>query len=184
MSVSETKIHMAAILLILAAVAQLLAIKVGIAKVSILSGRLATVFLAVVAAAAVYLFSRRDTWLPFLGQTALPTTLLRLGGPAASQELMTVQVSVDPSATHVAYWAADSSATISEGPSAAYGSFANSGTAAVEGGVAQIKIMCPGMYTVGMPIAKKSIDRHVHYRECYPSGMMGPVRTHKIQSCL
>lgn len=182
MNLNETKAHMAATLLVMLAVLALLAIKTGVAKASILDGRLATGSIVLVAAAAIYIFSRRDTWLPFLGQTALPTTLLRLGVPAASQELMTVQVTVDPSATHVAYWAADSSATIDEGPAEAYGAFANSGTTAVEGGVAQLKITCPGAYSVGP--SKKALRRHVHFRECFPSGMMGPVKTREIQSCL
>jgi hypothetical protein len=126
-----------------------------------------------VGAAAVALALRRDTWLPFLGETVLPPSLFREPfGP----RLDTVDVpirGVSPGASLVVYWASESEDATD--PIGAYGSFANAGIAKTsDGGIATLRLRCPGRYSV--PGGSRP-HRHAHYREVFDDGVLGPVKT-------
>lgn len=130
--------------------------------------------------ALVYLASQRTTMLPFIGPSVIPPTLL---GQATSSPMadIEVDVSVDPRSTHVAYWAADPSHD-GDGthpfrePPQAHARYTNSGISTVNDGTAVLKLQCPGEYAVRGNV----LPKHIHYREVYPSGIMGEVKNAKV----
>jgi len=81
-----------------------------------------------------------------------------------------VDVSVDPSTTKVIYWAAKHGG--GRTPQEAYGAFENSGSALVQDGKATLTVECPGQYYV----RGKMLKNHVHYREVFDNGIIGPVK--------
>ena len=132
--------------------------------------------------AIVYLISQRTTMLPFLGGSVIPHSLLRRTGHSPLADIE-VDVQADPRATHVAFWAADRTVSVNDGaleyptPRTAYGKYTNSGIAEVRaGGSATIRIQCPGRYAV----RGKLLPKHVHYRDVFPSGIMGEVKKANI----
>lgn len=125
-----------------------------------------------VALSALVLALRRDTWLPFLGCTAIPSSLLPLKSPPNNANI-TVKVQVRPK-SKVVYWAAygnDSNQDVS----VAYNDFSNSGVVMSDSdGNAILSIIEGGGYHVPF----RTISRHIHYRVFSSLGnMLGPVRT-------
>jgi hypothetical protein len=127
--------------------------------------------------AIAFLATKRSTMLPFLGESVLPSSLLKTDGHSPLADIV-IDIDPDPRATHVAYWAADRPLSVDgaalqfPNPRAAYGKFTNSGIVKIEDGSATIKIQCPGRYAV----RGKLLPKHVHYREVFPSGIMGAVK--------
>lgn len=121
------------------------------------------------AVAAVSLALSRNTWLPFLGRTALPSSLFKASSPADASETMTL-VATKPDTTRIVYWGADRDAP---DPQAAYRGFNNAGVATVVAGKAVLRLRCPGKYEVH----GRRLARHVHWREVNDSGMLSEVKT-------
>lgn len=119
---------------------------------------------------------KRDTWLPFLGESVLPSSLVPL------KELdgdTIVKVNVSPN-VKVAYWAAkpQKENTKKIPPvDIAYDDYSNSGVVmSDENGIAILTLNKGSSYYVP---SGKHIESHVHYRELTDEyGMMGPVQTH------
>ena len=131
------------------------------------------VYLAV-ALSAVYIGTKRDNWLPFLGHTVFPPSLVPLKEPKDVNH--TVEIKVAPNAK-VAYWGAIASTTIPD-VLAAYSEYENSGVVmADENGIAKLKVVKGTGYIVP---SGRYIPPHVHYRIVNGSegGMMGRVMTH------
>jgi uncharacterized membrane protein YuzA (DUF378 family) len=126
----------------------------------------------VVAVCGVLLASSRTTWLPFLGKSVLPGSLVPLKTPTQSN--MKVSIKTEPNAK-VAYWAA---LPTGENPDVftAYGDYSNSGVVMSDAnGNAELPILAGSGYTV--PSGRR-LERHVHYRVVDEHrGMMGVVRT-------
>jgi len=126
-----------------------------------------------VAAAALYVGLSRDSYLPFLGETVIPCSLLNERTPEKAD--LKVRI-IAPVGKKVLYWAAlpeknKDSKTWQE----AYGHFENAGVAiAGEDGSALLQVQRPQSYWV--PPGRK-LEPHVHYRICSDDGMMGPVRS-------
>jgi uncharacterized membrane protein YuzA (DUF378 family) len=126
----------------------------------------------IVAICAILLASRRTTWLPFLGKSVLPDSLVQLKTPQKSDKKITIKTKPN---SKIAYWAAlpkgDNPDVIT-----AYGDFSNSGVVMSDAnGVAELPILMGSAYTV--PSGRK-IPRHVHYRILgLPYGMMGRIKT-------
>lgn len=126
----------------------------------------------IVAICTILLASRRTTWLPFLGKSILPDSLVPLKTPAKSD--MKVKIKTKPNAK-IAYWAAlpkgDNPDVIT-----AYGDFSNSGVVMSDSnGIAELSVLSGSGYTV--PSGRK-LNRHVHYRVLgKPYGMMGRIKT-------
>ena len=124
--------------------------------------------------AALSIAFNRDTYLPFLGESVFPCSVLTDQVPAGATR--SVQVQVTPGAK-VIYWAsepADSDGSIPnfEG---AYRQYLNAGvTTADDTGLAVLKVREPQTYTV--PI-KGRLDSHVHFRVCGPNGFIGRIKT-------
>lgn len=125
-----------------------------------------------VALAAIKLVSNRTTWLPFLGESVLPGSLIPMKENIGTDT--TIKVKVSPNA-RVAYWASlpsDSVIPVNK----AYGDFSNSGVVlADDKGFAELKIKKSNAYTIP---SGKEISKHVHYRELDQGwGMVGDLKT-------
>lgn len=139
-------------------------------------GLLANVVYVAVGVAAVVVALNRDSYLPFLGETVMPCSLLAERVPDHADTEVSVH-GLEPGAK-LLYWAAEPA---TEGLGRirdwrrAYLDFANAGvTSADAGGHAVLRIRRPQPYTV--PI-KGRLEAHVHWRVCGEGGMLGPVRT-------
>lgn len=126
----------------------------------------------IVALCGIRLALRKTTWLPFLGHTVLPASLIANTKVANPDKIVTVKVK--PNAK-VLYWAAlDKGAkpNVKE----AYADFSNSGIAVADSkGNVQLSINSGSGYVVP---SGRFIPKHIHYREFGLSyGLMGPVHT-------
>ena len=126
-----------------------------------------------VAVAALWLATSKTTWLPFLGNTVLPSSLLPLKKPEKTDKIVKVETKI-PNAK-VVYWAAlpkGDKPPVEE----AYSDYSNSGVVLANSeGVAEIPILTGSSYKV--PIGLQ-IPRHIHYRVAgLPMGMMSRVMT-------
>ena len=129
--------------------------------------------------AALYVGFRRDTYLPFLGESVMPCSLLQEQTPDHADTDVNVS-GLEPGAK-VLFWAAEPAtaglATIKDWQRA-YLEFANAGVARVGAdGHAVFRIRKPQPYTVPL---KGRLNSHVHWRVCSDGGMIGPVQTTEV----
>ena len=129
----------------------------------------------IVGISALAIMFHRDTYLPFLGQTVVPCSLIPERIPEGADT--NIQVHVAPGAK-VLYWAAEPA---SEGLKkindwrGAYLKFMNAGVVtANKDGVATLYMKNPQPYTVPW---KGRLEPHVHYRVCGQNGMMERIET-------
>jgi len=117
----------------------------------------------------------RDSYLPFLGPTVMPCSLLAVSAPEGAD--YEVRVLVKPG-QKVIYWAAEPETKDIEQIvdwRKAYLGFRNAGVAAADlDGYATLKVRKPQPYQVPM---RKLLSPHVHYRVCVEDGMVGRVET-------
>ena len=134
----------------------------------------------------VYNVARRDYYLPFLGRAVYPCDSLSEKQPVGAT--VSVEVHGLKSNTNVIYWASEGDVTntnnnndVVDNPWDAYGQYDNAGvTKTNTNGTAILRVRPPVKYKVGrtfVGMTDKVLDLHVHYRECYGLGLMGPVRT-------
>ncbi len=125
--------------------------------------------------AALALAFNRDSYLPFLGESVFPCSVLTDQVPAGATRA--VQVQVTPGAK-VIYWAsepADGGDAAVPNFEGAYRQYLNAGvTTADDTGLAVLKVREPQAYTV--PI-KGRLEPHVHFRVCGPTGFIGRIKT-------
>jgi len=152
----------------------------GVNPVEALVGRQAArwVYVAVGLAALVVGF-RRDTYLPFLGETVMPCSMMQERMPEHADT--TVSVSGLAPGAKVLYWATESAteglARIKDWRQA-YLEFANAGvTTANQAGMAELHVRRPQPYTVPL---KGALPAHVHWRVCGDGGFLGPVQSTAI----
>jgi uncharacterized membrane protein YuzA (DUF378 family) len=128
-----------------------------------------------VALAAVFVVFKRNYYLPFLGETLVPCSVLTDRVPEGADTEIGARVKPG---VKVVYWAAEPAnedlKTV-HNYREAYLEYRNAGvaTADADGNVA-LKIRTPQGYTVPM---KGMLPPHVHYRECGERGFMKPVQT-------
>jgi uncharacterized membrane protein YuzA (DUF378 family) len=132
------------------------------------------IFLLVALAAAFFIF-KRDYYLPFLGETHVPCSVLADKTPENAETAIGVRVR--PGAK-VIYWAAEPAnedlKTLND-YRGAYLEYRNAGVAtADEDGNATLKVRTPQGYTVPM---KGQLPPHIHYRECDGRGFMKAIVT-------
>lgn len=127
----------------------------------------------IVAFAAIYVGTSRDSYLPFLGQTVLPCSVLQEKIPEHAE--LKVRI-IAPAGHKVLYWAAEPTTDTSvKNWQDAYANFDNAGVAIAESdGSALLQVRRPQAYWV--PPGSK-LEPHIHYRICGENGMMGPVRS-------
>ncbi len=124
---------------------------------------------------AVLIGFSRDTYLPFLGETVIPCSLLKEQIPENANHF--AKVKVRPGAK-VMYWAAEPANSelheINDWRKAYLG-FKNAGVViADENGIAKLQFRKPQQYKVSL---KGTLQMHVHYRSCLTDGMLGRVET-------
>jgi len=129
----------------------------------------------IVGVSALGLAFHRDTYLPFLGATVVPCSLIPERIPEGADT--TVEVKVTPGAK-VLYWAAEAE---TEGLKkindwrGAYLKYMNAGvTIADADGTAKLSLKNPQPYTVPW---KGRLEPHVHFRVCGENGMMERIET-------
>ena len=138
----------------------------------------------IVGISAIVLAFDRTLWLPFLGESVLPSVLIPLSSNSASASTsntanatnsMHVKVNVKPN-TKVAYWAARPGNNPETPVADAYDKFDNSGVVMSDAsGIATISFEKGTEYTVP---SGRQLKSHVHYRELSGEyGMIGPVQT-------
>lgn len=131
--------------------------------------------LVLIGASALWIGFTRDTYLPFLGETVMPCSILKDSIPEDATHY--AKVKVVPGAK-ILFWAAEPE---NEDLDAlkdwrqAYLGFKNAGvvTAGVDG-IAVLRFRDPQPYKVPLAGALKS---HVHYRTCVNQGLLGRVET-------
>lgn len=187
MNESDVYIHIVAIILILV-------FTIFYTMLIIISSNVYTLIKlisVVVLIAAIYIGANRNTYLPFLGATAVPPSIFQRemipSGYNVSYVLSLPDVQDD---TYVLYWGALSSRdalssgdrkrckeTIRKNPIEAYGDYSNTGIVTAKNGKATLYFNCPDKYQVG-DMMKKTVERHIHYRLIKPnSPIMSPVYT-------
>jgi hypothetical protein len=156
-------------------------IKLGIvgltSTLSIQGYKVPTVFLLLVGFAALCVGMVRDFYLPFLGETLVPCSVLEVKAPDNADASVTVLV---PPGRKVLYWAAEpeneSLHTLLNWRSA-YLEYKNAGVALSDSdGHAVLKVRKPQGYRVPTQV----LPPHVHYRVCGDEGFLGPVKTVKL----
>jgi uncharacterized membrane protein YuzA (DUF378 family) len=123
---------------------------------------------------ALTLAFNRDTYLPFLGESVFPCSVLPDQVPAGATR--SVQVRVEPG-SKVVYWATEPSENNGSVPDYkdAYRQYQNAGVAtADDSGMATLKVREPQSYTVPW---KGTLEPHVHFRVCGPTGFIGRIKT-------
>jgi len=130
-------------------------------------------FSIIVLIAAIYIGVQRDTYLPFLGRTAFPLSLLKNISDQKAGDIV-VKIVVDaPDNAKVIYWASKPSDKVISNPKDAYDGSENVGVALVKNKEATFYLACPSSYNVPM----KNLKPHVHYRVVLSKGMLDSVKT-------
>jgi len=194
----KTTIRMIAIAAIIAGGINWFAVAFGYNLVDLLNSALSRFFKKhlslnkviyfIVGISAIVLAFDRTLWLPFLGESVMPSVLIPLSSNSASastsnsnssnastSDRMHVKVNVKPN-TKVAYWAARPGNNPETPVADAYDKFDNSGVVMSDAsGIATISFEKGTEYTVP---SGRQLKSHVHYRELSGEyGMIGPVQT-------
>ncbi len=138
-------------------------------------GFVSSMIFTLIGFAGLYFILQRDYYLPFLGETVMPCSILEDRTPPGADREVAIQVA--PGAK-VLYWAAEPSNEdlkhINDWKDA-YAKFENVGvTTADNAGNIILKVRTPQPYTVPF---KGRIEPHIHYRVCEPRGMIGRINT-------
>lgn len=132
-------------------------------------------FYLLVGIAALSMAFNRDTYLPFLGETVFPCSLLQEQAPPGATQ--SVQVRVEPNAK-VLYWATEpSDGGVDLKPfDVAYGGYKNAGVAIADhNGFVMLKVREPQPYKVPF---KGRLEQHIHFRTCSGTpGFVGRIKT-------
>jgi len=149
----------------------------GVTKVVVLdrlfgkNAVLSRILYCLIGLSALSVAFHRDTYLPFLGETILPCSVLGTQTPPGATR--TVQVRVEPDAK-VVFWASepgDGQGTWQT----AYRDYQNAGVAVADStGMATLKVREPQGYSVPM---KGHLEPHVHFRVCRSDGFIDPIKT-------
>lgn len=114
--------------------------------------------------AAIYLIFKRDTFLPFLGETILPIKQYKY---YTNDSNTSIRINAT-GASGVIYWAAEPG-KLTSNPQDAYNQYTNSGYVPVNpDGTAILYFNCPRQYQVMGGL--KTLPKHVHYRLVYGHG--------------
>ena len=156
-------------------------IKLGIvgltSTLSIQGYKVPTVFLLLVGFAALSVGMVRDFYLPFLGQTLVPCSVLEVKVPEGADT--EVKVLAAPN-RKILYWAAEPETEPLHKLltwRGAYLEYKNAGVALSDSdGHAVLKVRKPQGYKVPALV----LPVHIHYRVCMDEGFLGPVKTVKL----
>jgi len=125
---------------------------------------------------ALYLAFQKSTYLPFLGETVMPCSLLQEQTP--DQANYEKRVTIQGAGRKVLFWASEPDTEHLEKLNdwrKAYLGFHNAGVTVITADdIAILKVRKPQPYTV--PV-KGRLEAHIHYRVCGDNGFLGPVQT-------
>ena len=141
------------------------------------------IFTIFVIGAGVYLLFKKDTFLPFLGVSFFPSTLIvEDKSPQGANIDYVLDMKGYENGTRVVYWAANKTDKVIDDPFEAYKDYHNAGIAKVTNGKAHVRIFCPDKYKVNhFGVHTSLIDKHFHYRIVFKdTGLMSPVMTAKV----
>jgi uncharacterized membrane protein YuzA (DUF378 family) len=137
------------------------------------TAHVAQVVFILVGMAALILFFRRSTWLPFLGQTIVPASLIPVSTNLSGNT--TIEIDVKPK-TKIMYWASKPATTNKpDDVRKAYDNYSNSGVVLSDiNGKAHLVFNAGNGYTINGSF----IPPHIHYRELNEQdAMIGPIKT-------
>ena len=135
----------------------------------------------------IYLSVHRDTFLPFIGETVFPFTLVKDVTFKSHQDTVSKTVHVDaPDGTKVAFWASmpnnnvepNVEPNIEPTPEKAYDHYQNSGITLVKNNQAVLTVKKPAAYNI--PPFHKTLEKHIHYRVIYTNGMLSEIHTVRV----
>ena len=137
-------------------------------------GLLSRIVYIAIGLSAIMLAFHRTTYLPFLGPSVMPCSLLEDKTPPNATEKLTINITPN---TKVLYWATEPATeglkTIKSWREAY--TYENAGVATSDAsGKATLLFRNPQEYTVSF---KGVLKPHVHYRVCRGSGWIGSVKT-------
>ena len=128
----------------------------------------------IVAVAAILLATKRDTWLPFLGWTVFPSSVLDVKLPEKYDTV--VKISVEPN-EKVVYWASSNKNQPTLDVFSAYGDYKNSGVALSNNdGLVELPLLSGDSYVLP---SGDTLSRHLHYRLVKSNGTLCKVNTVK-----
>lgn len=132
----------------------------------------------IVLIAVVFLLLKKETYLPFLGTTFIPSNLfVDQQYPDGANLNYSIDMRDYEDGTKVIYWASNSTGNIIANPYDAYKGFNNSGLSVVKNGKADIRIFCPDKYKVNK-LFTMTLGKHFHYRIISKNtGFISPVQT-------
>ncbi len=142
------------------------------------------IILITIGLSAIYVSLQLKTYLPFLGECAIPVfKFLKesqvnkelLNSPNSDVKTITINIPNDEVGSKIIYWAANPSDQVINDPKQAYGDFDNSGVASIQNNKAVIYVKCPANYTA----MNNLLPKHIHYRIVSEDGMLSRVYTEK-----
>lgn len=132
------------------------------------------IFFLVALAAVAFAFDR-NFYLPFLGETHIPCSILKDQTPDEANTEVRIRVKPGAKVLFFAAEPANEDLKKMNDYRAAYLTYKNAGvTTADAEGNATLKVRTPQGYTVPM---KGALPPHIHYRVCGTRGFMGPIVT-------
>lgn len=134
-----------------------------------------TMICILIGLSALFLLLDRNFYLPFLGESVVPHSLLVSSTNTGSKKYI-LQVD-EKDAVKVIYWAANKGEEKdqNQGPEKAYNGFKNSGITNIVNNSAILHFDCPQQYRVGL--FNKKLPKHLHYRIVYNNGFISDIKT-------
>jgi len=128
-----------------------------------------------IACVGIYLAMQRSTYLPFLGETVLPSAILTEKYDKNKKLTATIESS---DGEYLIFWAAkkDDDLTKLAYVKDAYGDYKNSGVSKFVNGKAPVYLDEPQEYHV----RGNKMTKHFHYRIVYSNGLTSEIKTHKL----
>ena len=130
----------------------------------------------------LYLLFDIKTYLPFLGETVLPSKLLcnnnKNNDIINNNNLIHLKIKTDINTEKIVWWAADEedNRKVINDPKEAYKNYNNSGISLVDNGHTEVVLLCPKSYIAG----GRELPKHLHYRES-KKDVLGDVKTIDIK---
>ncbi len=134
---------------------------------------LSKVIYILVGIAGLSLALKRDVYLPFLGQAAIPCGGSLFADKVPDKADISIPIQTIPN-SKVLYWASEENANkelVKDNPWDAYAKFDNAGIVTSDNeGKAMLKVRDPTSYKVPGLIGSKTLKKHIHYRTCLSKG--------------
>jgi len=130
----------------------------------------------VIGISAIFLITKTKIYLPFLGDTVIPTSILQNRIPDNYNKEITINTKPN---TKIIYWAAEQNNEKDiKYPDTAYLDYDNYGiTTSDNNGMATLKVRNPQQYKIP---SGRILDKHIHCRYVKYPGMLSKIETIKL----